>query len=140
MAHHLFNEDFWMQAEGWTDKSQVYDIGIVRLAQAYTSDPVWDNTRDVCMLVWRYGKAIPASGDHRISKEGHPIYQRIRTFTPRSSSELRESTNSAEHSGDNFSDSEEGSSGSEEDSSGSEEDDELVIDWSLAEVVTIALE
>ena len=53
-------EDFGLQAEGWDNHTQVYQVGIVRLAQGYR----WDLrcTEDICIIAWRYGKAIPGSG------------------------------------------------------------------------------
>jgi hypothetical protein len=37
---------------------------------------------DIYLVVWRYGKAIPGSGLHRETEDGHPIHQRIGIFAP----------------------------------------------------------
>jgi hypothetical protein len=80
--------DSWMEAEDWDNHSQVYDIGIMWLAQRWIPDRA-NGTQDISVVLWRYGKTIPGSGKRREAMAGIPIYQRIGMLHSRSSSELR---------------------------------------------------
>jgi hypothetical protein len=61
---------FKMQMAGWDGKER-YDIVIPRLQADM------DGYDEMCMVSWRYERAIPASGLQRVTKDAHPIYQRI---------------------------------------------------------------
>lgn len=65
---HTFYPDFQLARTDW-DEDDWYDITFLRLC---------GNDREIVFLVlWRYGKAIPGTGQDRYTDEGHPIYQRI---------------------------------------------------------------
>jgi hypothetical protein len=102
----LFQEDFVMRAEGWDDPTQVYDIRLIHLAATQTA---WGDPH-LCLVVWRYGRGIPGSGERRETKDGYPVYQRIGIIAVSDHSEQYP------------------------------EDHEPVIDWALADETTIALE
>jgi hypothetical protein len=63
-----FIEDFALRAEDWNTECWS-DITIVQLARLYEPDD--------CLVLWRYGKAIPGSGHDRETRDGYSIYQRI---------------------------------------------------------------
>jgi hypothetical protein len=63
-----FYPDFALRGDDWDNESW-YDITIVRMTE--------DITGDDDLVLWRYGKAIPGSGQERKTKEGYPIYQRV---------------------------------------------------------------
>jgi hypothetical protein len=66
--NYFLHPDFALCGDYW-DNEYWYDITIVRMTE--------DITADIGLVLWRYGKAIPGSGQERQTKDGHPIYQRI---------------------------------------------------------------
>jgi hypothetical protein len=66
--NYSFYPDFALRGDDWDNESW-YDITIVRM---------WEHiTGDNDLVLWRYGKAIPGSGQERQTKDGCPVYQRI---------------------------------------------------------------
>jgi hypothetical protein len=65
---YFFVPDYALRGDDWDNESW-YDITIVRMAK--------NDFGDHCLVLWRYGKAIPGSGQERQTKDGYPIYQRI---------------------------------------------------------------
>jgi hypothetical protein len=63
-----FFPDFALRGDDW-DHESWYDIIIVRMLEGIFGDP--------SLVLWRYGKAIPGSGQERQTNDGYPIYQRI---------------------------------------------------------------
>ncbi|KAH6206546.1 hypothetical protein HBI15_165820 [Parastagonospora nodorum] len=72
-----FAPDFELRSASW-DEEAWYDITVVRLEVFQGPDPGSDLDGDTtCLVLWRYGKCVPASGVHRQTKDNIPIYQRI---------------------------------------------------------------
>lgn len=65
---HTFYPDFQLARTDW-DEDDRYDIISLRLCGK--------DRETVFLVLWRYGKAIPGTGQDRYTDEGHPIYQRI---------------------------------------------------------------
>jgi hypothetical protein len=63
-----FRPDFALHTDDWNDESW-YDISIVRIGRNLLSE--------IFLVLWRYGKSIPGSGQERQTKDGYPIYQRV---------------------------------------------------------------
>jgi hypothetical protein len=62
--------DCKMYTDWWVNASEVHDVKLVRLAKL-------SYRKSACLIIWRYGKGIPATGAKRNTNGGHPIYQRI---------------------------------------------------------------
>lgn len=60
--------DFKIFAADWESDTE-YDVDIIQMRVAY---PLTFG-----LVLWRYGKAIPGSGQHRVTSDKYPIYQRI---------------------------------------------------------------
>lgn len=65
-----FDADFDLCAADWSVESW-YDIEIIQIGIT------WPRREHVCLILWRFGRAIPGSNHDRETKDGWPIYQRI---------------------------------------------------------------
>jgi hypothetical protein len=69
---HILYHDFEMRTDDW-DSEERYDIGILLLGLIHAGSMSWH----YCLILWRYGRGIPGSGQERETFDKHPIYQRI---------------------------------------------------------------
>jgi hypothetical protein len=60
--------DFELFSADW-DGDEECDVEIVHM--------LGGEEADYCLVIWRYGKAIPGTGLDRVTAHGHAIYQRI---------------------------------------------------------------